>query len=103
MGGTYDTVCSYADVKSLQKQKIAVFDVAGNAEAKKEIYEHFGEDVVYFGIVGQSHVQDAGKHGLFGTSQALLNGGAVPASFLVFKAMQEAESKYGKKNTTRMM
>eukprot|EP00746_Dinoflagellata_sp_MGD_P022749 gnl/MRDRNA2_/MRDRNA2_153259_c0_seq1.p1 gnl/MRDRNA2_/MRDRNA2_153259_c0~~gnl/MRDRNA2_/MRDRNA2_153259_c0_seq1.p1 ORF type:complete len:341 (-),score=55.90 gnl/MRDRNA2_/MRDRNA2_153259_c0_seq1:64-1056(-) len=96
--GTYDTVCSYQDLKVLMRQKVAVFDVAGNAEAKKAIYEHFGEDVVYFGGVGLSHVEHAGRQV---SLQGL--GGAEPATFLVFAALQQIEKVYGKKDTTRML
>mmetsp|Transcript_13102 Transcript_13102/g.37380 ORF Transcript_13102/g.37380 Transcript_13102/m.37380 type:complete len:394 (-) Transcript_13102:218-1399(-) len=96
--GTYDVVCSYGDVGTLQRQKVAVQDVAGSAEVQEALYRHFGEDVVLYGSVGVSHVGSAGK-------RARLQGlaGSRPKPFLVFSAMADIGNVYGKRETAQLL
>jgi len=96
--GLYDTVCAYDGVASLQRERVAVQDVAGNASVQEAIYQHFGADVVYFGSVGMSHVGTAGQ-------KANLKGlmGSPPAQFLVFTAIEEVAKVKGRKDSQEML
>lgn len=88
--GTYDAVCSYEEIDSLQKQKVAVQDVAGNAQVREAIYRHFGKDVVYCGAVGVAHVTSTTLR-----ASKQFFGGSPPTQFLVFTAIEEASKIYG--------
>mmetsp|Transcript_178788 Transcript_178788/g.573026 ORF Transcript_178788/g.573026 Transcript_178788/m.573026 type:complete len:387 (+) Transcript_178788:108-1268(+) len=88
--GIYDSVHVYRDVSSLKNQTVAVQDVAGSAEVQQSLYEHFGGQIVYFGSVGMSHVGAAGKR-----PKLTGLGGAPPAPFLVFSAIEELRKVYG--------
>ena len=57
--GNYDVVVTYEQVSTLRRQKVAVMDVAGRTETREALYRHFGDDLVYCGTVGMSHVQSA--------------------------------------------
>merc|ERR1712178_259748 len=94
----YDVVATYDNVGSLQRQRVAVQDVAGSSSVKEKLYRHFGEDIVYFGGVGMSHVGSAGR-------QADLKGlgGSKPTMFLVFTALEEVAKVYGKDKSEKML
>merc|ERR1712060_1048715 len=96
--GFYDTVCLYEEVASLRRQLVAVLDVAGNAQVQAAIYRNFGNDIVYYGGVGMSHVQSAGQ-------RASLTGlgGAKATPFLVFTALEAIAKVYGKKEMQSML
>jgi len=96
--GTYDVVCSYGDVGKLQRQRVAVQDVAGNAEVQEALYRHFSNDVVLYGSVGIAHVGSAGKRARI---QGL--GGSKPAPFLVFTALQEVHKVYGRREAEGLL
>lgn len=97
--GTYDTVLSYDNVQSLIKQKTSIYDVAGNADVKKALYEHLGKDIVYYGSVGMTNVQHASKYW-----QVSLEGlsGSPLEPFLVFPAMEGLAKAYGEKEVYSM-
>mmetsp|Transcript_133805 Transcript_133805/g.416170 ORF Transcript_133805/g.416170 Transcript_133805/m.416170 type:complete len:391 (-) Transcript_133805:52-1224(-) len=96
--GTYDVVCSYSDVSELQRQRVAVQDVAGNAEVQEALYRRFGDDLVLFGSVGQSHAGAAGRR-----ARIKGLGGSRPGSFLVFTAMKDIGKAYGQSETAQLL
>ncbi len=82
--GLYDEVVTYEDIPSLALQKIAIQDVAGSGSVRGSLYRHFGNLVVYCGMVGMAHAGSAGRPApLTGL------GGAAPVGFLVFTALEE--------------
>jgi len=96
--GLYDTVCVYDDVESLKTQRAAVLDMAGDAAVQERLYSHFGGDLVYWGSVGMTHVQSAGRMAsIKGT------GGAPPVQCLVFTAVAEVGEVYGSDVVAKMM
>lgn len=96
--GIYDVVETYGNEASLRKQPVAVQDVAGSAQVRGALYGHFGDDILYCGRVGMSHIGVAGQ-----TDNLKGLGGAAPSSFLVFTAIEEVGKVYGKKECAAML
>jgi hypothetical protein len=56
--GFYDEVKPYGELSGLDPAlKTAVVDMAGNGEVMAQVYEHFGDNIVYNCMVGKSHWQ----------------------------------------------
>lgn len=58
--GFYDLVESYDNIMGLDaSNKTAIIDMAGNGNVNADIYDHFGDNLVYNCMVGKSHWQGA--------------------------------------------
>lgn len=54
--GFYDRVVTYDRLtQDLPKARVALVDMAGNADVLETLHTHYGEGVLYSGIVGASH------------------------------------------------
>eukprot|EP01043_Picozoa_sp_COSAG02_P053092 COSAG02_NODE_5816_length_4017_cov_4.466820_2_plen_389_part_00 len=95
--GLYDTVIAYGDEVSLTRQKVAVADVAGSATVRQSLYQRFGDDIVYYGSVGSSRLEDIGREA---SIEGL--GGTAPEGYLVFAALGHLSEIYGKDEAVRL-
>jgi hypothetical protein len=57
--GVYDDVAAYDAIEALPRRSVAFIDVAGDERVRRRVHEHFGEDLIYSGFVGATHL-DAG-------------------------------------------
>ena len=53
--GCYDEVLSYEDIETLGKGLTAYVDVSGNRDVLQRIHHHFGDQLTYSMIVGDTH------------------------------------------------
>ena len=93
--GLYNLVVTYKQIASLgsrSDRKLAVYDVAGNDAVSAALRTHLGAQVIGWYSVGKTHL---GAKNV--TAQVDLKGGAKPANFLVFQAMQDARKAIGEK------
>ena len=52
----YDDVVAYEDLNDIASQEPTVFvDIAGNADIRKAVHRHIGENIVYSCAIGTSH------------------------------------------------
>ena len=93
--GLYDLVVTYKEIASLgsrSDRKLAVYDVAGDDAVSAALRTHLGAQAIGWHLVGKTHVAAVKS-----TAAVDLNGGAKPANFLVFQAMQDAAKAIGEK------
>jgi Protein of unknown function (DUF2855) len=53
--GLYDQVVRYDDVASLPKDKAIYVDMSGNPNVRAAVHEHYGDDLAYDCVVGDTH------------------------------------------------
>jgi len=53
--GVYDRVVAYDDIESLQPGTAVYVDMAGNADTRRAVHEHFGEGLKHSAMVGVTH------------------------------------------------
>ncbi|MBU6233481.1 MAG: DUF2855 family protein [Acidobacteria bacterium] len=53
--GCYDVVASYDDIESLEKSEACYIDIAGNRDVTQRVHHHFGDQLNYSMIVGDTH------------------------------------------------
>lgn len=54
--GVYDEVASYDAIDALPRRPIAFIDVAGDAQVRARVHEHFRDDLLFSGFVGATHL-----------------------------------------------
>jgi hypothetical protein len=59
--GVYDQVVAYDDVDSLGEQAAVYVDMAGDADVRKAVHEHYGERLVHSAVVGATHHDRMGE------------------------------------------
>ncbi len=58
--GIYDQVVTYDEIDSLQRQPATFVDVAGNAEVRAAVHNHYGDELLYSMAVGMTHWEGLG-------------------------------------------
>jgi Protein of unknown function (DUF2855) len=53
--GVYDEVLAYEDVDSLPQEPAVYVDMAGDAEVRGAVHEHYGERLAHSSVVGATH------------------------------------------------
>lgn len=102
--GLYDVVCRYRDVGSLPRQPVAFLDVAGSPKITQDVYNRFGEEVVYAAGVGLAH---CGSRDL-STEPDMASlvdscGGAKMAPLLVYPVFEKLNAVHGQKQVLHML
>jgi len=61
--GCYDEAVTYDKIESIAAdQPVAFVDMAGNAALRTQLHKHFGDRMVYSGLVGLTHQNVASDH-----------------------------------------
>jgi len=97
--GVYDVVCTYEDMTTLEKEPVAVYDLAGNVSVLEAVYKHFGENIVHGGRVGMTHAAGGGM----AARSFDLAGGAAPQDFLLFTAISALKKVMGKEKVREQL
>jgi len=85
--GCYDDVVTYDAISSLPKAATAFVDMAGSADLRRRLHHHLGEQLVYSGRVGLTHLDPAqGEEEL---------PGAKPAWFFAPDQMRKRAREWG--------
>ena len=58
--GVYDHVISYEEMDSLPQGRAVYVDMAGNADVRTAVHEHFGGDLAHSAVVGATHHDSMG-------------------------------------------
>jgi len=89
--GFYDSVENYDNILNLDaRKKTALIDMAGNGKINAELYEHFGDNLIYNCKVGRTHWQ--------GARPPKTETGAPPVMFLVPDQVKKRIADWGRAN-----
>ena len=59
--GVYDALVTYDDLASLPQGEAVYVDMAGDAELRVAVHEHFGEHLAHSAVVGATHRESMGE------------------------------------------
>ncbi len=56
--GVYSPVVPYEEIGSLPRSKAIYVDMSGNADVRRAVHEHYGDDLAYSCAVGMTHYEE---------------------------------------------
>jgi len=59
--GVYDHVLPYEDIASLPRERAVFVDMAGDAEVRSAVHEHYREELAHSAVVGATHHDRMGQ------------------------------------------
>jgi hypothetical protein len=92
--GIYDRVVPYEAIGSLEEGSATFVDVAGDAEVRRAVHSHYGDDLARSIAVGGTHWEDIGSGGIGGGGEGLP--GPAPVFFFAPDRVVKRSKEWGR-------